>query len=229
MKISVILLSFFLIISLNSCSEDDNGDGPKTYEEVTIGSQVWMLKNLDVTKYANGDPIPQVTDPTKLADLTTGAWCYWENNSANGEIYGKLYNWFAVNDPRGLAPAGWQVPSDDEWKVLEMHLGMALAEADGSGWRGTDEGGKLKEAGTEHWKEPNEGATNESGFTALPGGRYRKQDGVWHNLHYSGIFWSSTASSSGSAWLRILQGNAADIERKTGLNYDVYSVRCIKD
>ena len=82
-----------------------------------------MLKNLDVSKYRNGDDIPQVTDATTWANLTTGAWCYYENNTANGTVYGKLYNWFAVNDPRGLAPSGWHIPSQAEWVTLQNCLG----------------------------------------------------------------------------------------------------------
>jgi len=124
----------------------------------TICDQTWMVKNLDVDQYRNGDPIPQVTDPAAWAALTTGAWCYYFNDPANGATYGKLYNWYAVNDPRGLAPAGWHVPTLDEWETLVSCLGGEFIA-----------GGKLKEIGTTHWLDPNTGATNETGFTALPG------------------------------------------------------------
>lgn len=97
--------------------------GTVNYETVTIGTQEWKLKNLDVTHYRNGDPIPQVTDPTQWANLTTGAWCYYNNDSTNGTIYGKLYNWYAVNDPRGLAPIGYHIASDQEWATLFTFLG----------------------------------------------------------------------------------------------------------
>src|SRR5436190_23369500 len=135
------------------------------YESVTICDQVWMIKNLDVSTYRNGDPIPEVTDPSQWAGLTTGAWCYYENNSANGTIYGKLYNWYAVNDPRGLAPLGWHVPSDEELTTLTSCLGGVFVA-----------GGTMKETGTTHWLAPNTEATNSSGWTGLPGG-YRNEFG----------------------------------------------------
>jgi len=126
---------------------------------VQIGNQTWTLKNLDVSTYRNGDPIPQVQDNTAWANLSTGAWCYYLNNTANGTIYGKLYNWYAVNDPRGLAPNGYHIPTDAEWTTLTTYLGGS-----------TLAGGKMKEAGSSHWLSPNTGATNSSGFKGLPGG-----------------------------------------------------------
>lgn len=130
---------------------------------VSICDQVWMTKNLDVDKYRNGDAIPQVTSSSEWESLGTGAWCWYNNDSANyAATYGKLYNWYAVNDPRGLAPAGWHMPSDLEWSTLATCLG-----GDGVA------GGKMKGTGTAFWQEPNAGAINSSGFTELPGG-YRK-------------------------------------------------------
>ena len=143
---------------------------------VTICDQVWMLKNLDVSTYRNGDPIPEVTNAAAWDALTTGAWCYYENNSAYGPIYGKLYNWYAVNDPRGLAPAGWHIPSHTEWATLQTCLGE-------------DPGGKMKEAGLAHWKAPNVGATNSSGFTALPSGG---RSGAFFGLTESATWWTAT-------------------------------------
>jgi uncharacterized protein (TIGR02145 family) len=159
--------------------------GNCSVETVTICDQTWMLKNLDIDHYRNGDPIPEVTDPAEWASLTTGAWCYWFNDPGNGPVYGKLYNWYAVNDPRGLAPAGWHVPSKDEWDAIINCLG------------GDDvAGGKLKETGTAHWLEPNFGATNESGFTAL-GGNLRQNTGAFwpHSTTlqgWGGSWWTST-------------------------------------
>src|SRR5262245_15639657 len=101
---------------------------------IVIGTQQWMAKNLDVAFYRNGDPIPKVNDGTAWANLTTGAWCYYNNDSTQSKKYGKLYNWYAVNDPRGLAPAGWHIPSDSEWTTMEKSLGGSLIA-----------GGKLKE------------------------------------------------------------------------------------
>jgi len=117
-----------------------------------------MCKNLDVDHYRNGDPIPEVQDSAQWVNLKTGAWCYYNNSDSLGKIYGKFYNWYAVNDPRRLAPIGYHVPSDAEWTVLSTFLG---------GNKGS--GGKMKETDTTHWSSPNKGATNSSGFTALPG------------------------------------------------------------
>ena len=127
---------------------------------VIIGAQTWSAKNLDITTYRNGDTIPQVTDPEQWGALTTGAWCYYNNDSTNNAIYGKLYNWYAVIDSRGLAPLGWHVPSDKEWYTLIDYLG------------GVDiAGGKMKSVSS-LWISPNTGATNSSGFSALPGGSH---------------------------------------------------------
>jgi len=160
------------------------------YKTVKIGNQWWMAENLKVTRYRNGDPIPNITDNHTWVDLSTGAYCNYNNDISNVATYGRLYNWYAVDESRNIAPAGWHVPTDDEWKQLEIYLGMSPTEADETHWRGTDEGGKLKETGTTHWYSPNTGATNESGFTALPGG-YRVSGG-FSSLGFGAYFWSST-------------------------------------
>jgi uncharacterized protein (TIGR02145 family) len=129
------------------------------YHTVTIGTQVWMVENLKTTKYRNGDPIPNVTG-NAWAALTTGAYCWYNNDAATYKAtYGALYNWYAVADSRNIAPTGWHVPTDAEWTTLTTFLGGESVA-----------GGKLKETGTNHWTSPNTGATNETGFTALPGG-----------------------------------------------------------
>jgi uncharacterized protein (TIGR02145 family) len=154
---------------------------------VTIGSQVWSSTNLDVTTYRDGTPIPQVTDPTQWAGLTTGAWCYYANNSTNGTTFGKLYNWYAVagihdTDPNTpnkiLAPTGWHVPSDAEWTSLITFLGGSSVA-----------GGKMKSTNT-LWQSPNTGANNESGFTGIPGGLRYYLDGVYFDLGGAGNWWS---------------------------------------
>ncbi len=203
-------------------------------QEIQIGSQVWMGCNLNVDSYRNGDPIPEVRDPTTWQNLTTGAWCYNDNDSVNGAIYGKLYNWYAVNDPRGLAPTGWHIPTNDEWKELDICLGMSQAEANKDGcWRGTDEGGKLKSTGTIEggdglWYSPNEGATNSSGFSALPGG-YRWDFGTFGYIGMTGNWWSSTESVSSSACSKHLDSNYALIFRYFYIKVFGFSVRCIRD
>ena len=157
---------------------------------VTIGTQVWMDRNLDVTTYQNGDVIPQVTDPTAWAGLTTGAWCYLNNDPTYGPIYGKLYNWFAVNDPRGLSPVGYHVPSLVEYTTLSDYLGGDLVA-----------GGALKEAGFAHWNSPNTGATNSSGWTGLPG-YTRLSNGTFGALVLNtfGYWWTSSQNSPGNSY-----------------------------
>ena len=181
-----IALTLFLAIALASCSNEETKTQnqvvsrpivPILDNEVQIGNQIWMTKNLNVSRYRNGDPIPQVTDPIQWNNLTTGAWCYYANNTANGKIYGKLYNWYAVNDPRGLAPIGWHVPSDTEWTILTSSLGGQFVA-----------GGKMKS--TTLWNSPNAAATNSSGFFGLPGG-YCYQ-GFSFPSGNTGHWWSST-------------------------------------
>lgn len=181
---------------------------------VTIGTQIWSLYNLDVDKYRNGDPIPQVTGLTQWANLTTGAWCYYNNDPANGPIYGKLYNWYAVNDPRGLAPIGWHIPTDAEWTILTNFLG-GLSVA----------GGKMKS--TTGWNSPNTGATNSSGFTGLPGGQ--RTDSLFNAIGIASYFWSSTESGVTGAYYRDLYYSAPNVIRSILAKFTGASVRLIKD
>lgn len=154
---------------------DDN-----VYKTVKIGNQWWMAENLKVTHYRNGDRIPKVTDNTEWDLHSADAYCVYDNNKINADTYGYLYTWYAVNDKRNIAPEGWHVPTKYEWQILKDYLG------------GRDiAGSKLKETDTTHWESPNEGATNESGFTALPGG-YRTYDGYFRNIGRQVYFWSST-------------------------------------
>lgn len=187
------------------------------YDTIKIGTQVWMLKNLDIDHYRNGDIIPQVQDPTEWSNLTTGAWCYYNNYPTNDSTYGKLYNWYAVNDTRGLAPVGWHIPTDAEWQTLSTYLGGDNVS-----------GAKLKETGTAHWLDPNTGATNESGFTGLPGG-YKDLNGYFYNIKYGGYWWTSTGYNSTNVWYMLLYFE--DVTT-TKLNFDKgygLSVRCVKD
>ena len=187
----------------------------------TIGNQVWTTRNLDVDHYRNGDPIPQVTDPTQWANLTTGAWRYYNNSDSLGKIFGKLYNWYAVNDSRGLAPAGYHVPSDGEWTTLTNYLG------------GKDvAGGKLKSSGTIEggnglWYSPNSG-TNSSDFSAFPGGLCY-YDGTFTDIGYSGHWWSSSESSTSYAWNRGLNYSTILLYKGEAYLYFGYSVRCVRD
>lgn len=188
------------------------------YPTVQICNQVWTAKNLDVATYRNGDPISKVTDPAIWAALRTGAYCYYNNDSANyAPIYGKLYNWYAVNDPRGIAPTGYHVPSDAEWTTMVSCLG---GEATG--------GGKLKEAGLSHWAVPNLGATNSSGFTGLPGG-FRSEFGSFGSFSFNGGFWSSTEDPTTNARYRYLYSSYNNVYRGTYSKAYGFSVRCVKD
>ena len=207
-----------------------SSNSPNLNDTVRVCSQTWMTKNLDVAYYRNGDPIPQIIDPIQWSSLTTGAWCYYNNDAANGAIYGKLYNWYAVNDPRGLAPVGWHIPSSPEYISLINCLSGA-----------TVAGGKMKETGTTHWLSPNAGATNSSGFTGLPGG-FRGINGstqteLFQSLGSDGAWYNSTSYLDNSNGLMVgsisLSNNSSRIsEGFTGSNVsayynNAYSVRCL--
>jgi uncharacterized protein (TIGR02145 family) len=196
--------------------------------QVTICNQVWATKNLDVTTYSDGTVIPQVTDQTAWANLTTGAWCYYNNDPANGAIYGKIYNWYAaagiydaasLANPalrKNLAPTGWHVPTDAEWTILTTCLGGESVA-----------GGKMKETGKTHWTSPNTGATNSSGFSGLPGG-FRSS--VNHDISYYGFWWCSSEYATTDAWLRYLRYDDGYVNRSNNpYKTDGFSVRCLRD
>jgi len=187
------------------------------YKTVKIGDQWWMAENLRTTKYNDGISIPNVTNVTSWAALTTGAYCWYDNDISYKNPYGALYNWYAVNT-RKLAPIGWHVASDAEWTTLTDYLGGESVA-----------GGKLKESGYIHWLSPNIGATNESGFSALPAGR-RSNQGSFVDIGSSGKWWSSTESSTSSAVTRNMYNNYGDVLRSDYLYFkgSGFSVRCIK-
>ncbi len=212
----LILISIFAITGLIACTKTSDPT-PQNLLPVSNCNQVWETKNLDVATYRNGDAIPHVTDSAQWVHLTTGAWCYYNNDSANGPIYGKLYNWYAVNDPRGLAPAGYHVSTDLEWTSLVACLGGDSTA-----------GGKIKEAGLMHWLTPNTGATNSSGITGLPAG-CRDFDGSFKYISSYGIWWSSTMEDSSYAWARDIYYNDGVILRFSDLKILGFSVRCLKD
>jgi uncharacterized protein (TIGR02145 family) len=184
------------------------------YETVKIGSQVWMVENLKVTHYRNGDAIPKVVDPS-WTSLTTGAYCEYNNDVNNVATYGRMYNWYAASDSRNIAPPGWHVPSDAEWQTLIDYLGGDATA-----------GGKIKEMGLTHWNSPNDGATNESGFTALPSG-YRSN--FYYELGYDAYFWSSTEFDIGAAWFRTLIYSNSAVGRYSSDERYGFSIRCVKN
>jgi uncharacterized protein (TIGR02145 family) len=212
-----------------------------TYQSVANCGLTFTKQNLNVSKYSDGTPIPQVQDPTQWDNLTTGAWCYYNNDPANGAIYGKLYNWYAVAgiydaaslaNPalrKKLAPTGWHIPSDAEWSSL-----INCLDPNADGGNSTNiAGGKMKstgtiQAGTGLWESPNAAATNASGFTGLPAG-YRNGTGTFDNIGYDCLWWSSSENDTTVAWGRFLyyvDGNAYRISpnKKNG-----FSVRCLRD
>jgi uncharacterized protein (TIGR02145 family) len=192
-------------------------DVPATMPSIQIGSQKWQAKNLDVAFYRNGDSIPQVKDQNDWIDLTTGAWCWVNNDSTKGAIYGKLYNWYAVNDARGLAPQGWHIPSFAEWGTLTETLGGSAVA-----------GGKMKEAGTLHWASQYANGNNSSGFGALNGG-LRTIDGFF--FQNFAFFWSNTeyvGTTGIYGEFRVIRGEAILYNEIRGQTSGM-SVRCIKD
>jgi uncharacterized protein (TIGR02145 family) len=192
------------------------------YGILTIGTQVWMAENLKTTKYRNGDAIPNITDSLIWNHLSTGAYCDYDNTPSNSIIYGKLYNWYTVDDPRNLCPSGWHAPKGTEWTTLLDFLE----------WNNIT-GGKLKETGLAHWNYPNTGANNESGFTALPGG-LRAPYGFIHIIN-TGVWWAARDywwnDSTGplSIYLWYNRSDFGPIFTSIKGKNDGESVRCLKD
>ena len=215
------------IISMQAQIADLQAQANLVIPTVTIGTQDWTKYNLNVTTYSNGDIIPEVQDLTAWASLTTGAWCHYNNDPANDAIYGKLYNWYAVTDPRGIAPSGFHVPTDGEWTTLTDFLGNPNFPG---GIFGNQDlvGGKMKSTGTSLWASPNAEATNESGFTGLPGGR-RSYNGSFTAIGSFGAWWSLYEISSmefGACFLNSDDGRANRIRSD---QTNGFSVRCIRD
>jgi uncharacterized protein (TIGR02145 family) len=192
------------------------------YKTIVIGSQEWMAENLNVASYADGTPLPEVTDPLEWDELTTGAWCYYNNEANYACPYGKLYNWYACVDARQLCPIGWHVPTDDDWLALTNYLvGVEFA------------GGKMKttgtvEASTGFFLSPNTDASNSSGFSAIPGGG-RYSAGIFNLIGAQACWWSSTAGSATNSWDRYLLYNFGSAYRGSGAKQFGFSVRCLRD
>jgi uncharacterized protein (TIGR02145 family) len=234
----LILLTIVATLLLVSCGDDEptapakpltvtDYDG-NVYQTVTIGSNVWMKENLKVTHYRNGDAIPNVVDFGAWAALSTGAYCNYDNDTATATVYGRLYNWYAIGEGRNLAPEGWHVATEQDWQQLEVAIGISAATADSMGTHGTDEAGKLKESDTTHWLSPNTGATNESGFTALPaGGRDNSVDFL--ALYECSFFWSTEEYDSIRALYRTMWYDESYLSCERYNKKDGFSVRCVKD
>lgn len=219
-------LAFFIF----SCSKEQSGviinssvkDEAKAFNSmsrdpigVRIGTQVWMRKNLNVTTFRNGDTIPSIGQSSRWGLRKIPARCYINNEPKTADIYGKLYNWFAVNDPRGLAPVGWRIPTISDYKILFLYLGGAELA-----------GGTMKSLS--YWAEPNTGATDSVGFSALPAG-HRYSGGQFYGLGRFGCFWTLSTNGYESAkasklYFDDVRSDFVDFNKKAGL-----SVRCIKE
>lgn len=221
--IFIIMIATISLFFTMNCKKDDNNnnDNPEgtvtdidgnVYHTVKIGSQVWMVENLRTTRLNDGSKILLVTDDDQWEELlNTPGFCFYNNNANNDIIYGKLYNWDAVNFGK-LCPIGWHVPSNAEWYTLTTYLGGNPVA-----------GGKMKEAGTAHWASPNTGATNSSGFTALPGGS-RNYLGFFSAMTYNAYFWSSS-----DYWFRYLSSESEIVYSNYSYYNDGFSCRCLKD
>jgi len=227
----IIILAIFLILTGCANNQPEKSvqivkdiDG-NIYHTVTIGKQTWLVENLKVTKYRDGTPIPMITDSIEWARLNTGAYCNYKNDMTMATIYGRLYNYYTIVDSRNLCPKGWHVPNDKEWQVLTDYLGGEKIA-----------GGKMKETGTAHWINFGKGgATNVSGFTALPGGGCEFMTfsngsaGVFDWLGMKGYFWSSTNWGDDFIWFRELENGNPFVNRNHYSARCGFSVRCIKD
>ena len=224
---SWLLTPFFLrtqIVSSNSTVTDIEG---QVYKTVKIGKQVWMAENLKTSKYRDGSKIPQVIDAKSWEHANTGAWSHVENNEKFNAVYGKLYNWYAVNDKKGLCPVGWAVPSDDDWKILESVYKMSDNDLDELEWRGTNQAIFLKDKGSTHWRENNSMSTNASGLSVLPAGSKRTL-GQFFGLYSLAYLWAATEESQGSGWFRCFQDTKLNICREGIDKHFGLSVRCIQ-
>jgi len=212
----------FTITTPSTSVSDIDGN---IYPLVNICNQFWTKTNLNVTKYRNGDIIPQVTNIDEWSTLTTGAWCYYNNDQANETIYGKLYNWYAINDPRGIAPEGYHIPSNNEWSIM---INCLDPNSNGGTINPNIAGGKMKEFVNSNWLSPNVDATNSSGFSGLPGGS-RRSNGLFTNMGSYGFWWSSTELSNNLAIIRYLSYNFGSVDNFNCFKKEGFSVRCIKD
>ena len=240
----VVLIAIILIF--NAC---DNSTEPKntppeitctdidgnTYETVQIGDQCWMVGNLKVTHYRNGDAIPTGLSDSQWTTTNAGAYSVYDNNESNADTYGYLYNWYAVDDTRNIAPEGWHIPTDEEWMELEMYLGMSESEANSTGYRGTDQSSQL--AGrADLWDSgnlKNNANFGTSGFNALPGG-YRSYDdgnpgGSYTHMGSFGSFWSSTVFADYYAWHRVLYYSNSEVYRSHYHKRNGFAIRLLRD
>ncbi len=235
-----ILVMAFLVVFSSSCKKETDSPAIETgtltdidgtmYKTVKIGNTWWMAENLKVSRYRNGDSIVGVkpaTPDSVWSKSETGAYCYFDGK------YGYLYNYFTISDSRGIAPSGWHIPSDQEWKEMELFLGMNIEDADKLNWRGGDQGNKMKIEGgnTADWAKSDDiytiFGTNESGFMAV-GGACRMFNGQWGEITHTAFWWTSSLNGN-EAWYRGLDYNKTNVFRFSGHKNYGFSIRCVKD
>jgi len=215
------LIMGVILILVNKCEKDEeeekitDEDG-NVYTSVTIGTQVWMVENLKTTKFNDGSSIPNIKDGSAWGSLTTPGYCWYDNDMANKSTYGALYNWYTINNYK-LCPDGWHIPTDAEWTILINYLGGENVA-----------GGKLKEVGTSHWISPNNGAADEFGFTALPGG-YCADNGDFNYIDHYGVWWCSPECSPATAWDQTLFFDRSGVLSECDDKKYGFSVRCLGD
>ena len=228
----LLVLVTMILILVTGCKKTDepetvtDNDGNE-YNTVKIGDQVWMKENLKTKTLNDGTAVPLVTGYTEWFSLTTPGYCWYDNNEATYKNpYGALYNWYAVETGK-LCPSGWHVPTDNDWQQLVLFIdpnaGIGFVESDLTG-------AKLKEKGTAHWLSPNQGASDDHGFAALPGGcRLSYLDLDYNSIREFGFWWSSTESSVIKAWMVDMGYTYADLYRYASHKVDGFSVRCVKN
>lgn len=220
MKIKILILVIFVAIfsTFNNRAQIVTDIDGNIYSTVTIGTQVWMVENLKVTHYRNGEDIINITNNEWWTQFKVAASCNYENNKAHSATHGLLYNWYAVNDSRNICPMGWHVPSEDEWTTLINYLGGKDVAAD-----------KMKKTGTTYWETPNIWASNESGFTALASGYRYGDTGEYSFLGKTAYFWTSTAFEETDAWFWGFTCYGKNMHHNHITKTTGHSVRCIKD
>jgi uncharacterized protein (TIGR02145 family) len=236
-KRQVVYVMLITTIFFYSCEKEVSSvvrdiDGNE-YKTITIGEQVWMAENLKVSHYRNGDPIPNMKSSGDWQNTKVGAYCYYDNKSSYGDTYGALYNWIAVDDSRKLAPEGWHIPTDDEWKELELYLGMSESDVNQEDDRGFSVDVKLA-GNSDLWPVyslNDQSDFGQSGFNALPGGSRDGQYGEYGSIGIDGAagFWTGSGDKKQGAWYRSIFCFFTGVNRRIAYRLDGLSVRCVKD
>lgn len=216
MKIFIVFLALWALFTTRTNAQYITDYDGNEYDTISIGTQVWMKQNLKVTHYNDGTPIPNVSDSTAWAGLTSGARCYFNNDSVTFDsVYGALYNWYVATNPN-ICPSGWHISTNAEWLQVEIALGGDAVA-----------GGEMKEAGTLHWLSPNTGATNNSGYTGLPGG-LRDANSNYNYVSENGLWWTKSSYNTTLAWSTYLWYLNTGVDHNPTPKKMGLSIRCIK-